>query len=398
MTSPASPHEAVAALLECVAPVGFEALALEMSGGRVLAGAVHSDRPSPALDVSAMDGYAVAAEVLTPGRLPVSGTAQAGRPPLTLAGGAVRIFTGAPVPAGADLVLKREDVTEETDAIFISEQVVASARRWMNIRRRGENAPQGAVIADPGREVTPAIAAALAASGCTRPVVYRRVRMAVLVTGDEVLSVSDAVEPWQLRDSNCPAMRAMFGSKAWVELQPTSRAPDDPELLRRAISDLLGTADILLLTGGVSMGDRDFVPGVLKGLGARMVFHRVPQRPGRPVLGAVSADGKPILGLPGNPLSVLVTARRLAVPVAARLAGFAADPAPPRLAHIDGGGAERLDLWWHRLVRLTAPDRASVVLGKGSGDIPSAARSDGFAEFPPGQAGPGPWPVYAWTH
>jgi molybdopterin biosynthesis enzyme len=143
------------------------------------------------------------------------------------------------------------------------------------------------------------------------------------------------------------------------------------------------------------MGDRDFVPRALEILGAAVVFHRLPQRPGRPVLGALLADGKPVLALPGNPLSVLVTARRIATPVLSRLAGLVQALPPPSVT-LDASDVRALDLWWHRLVRLTGPGRASLVEAASSGDFVAGARSAGFVETPPGATGTGPWPFYAW--
>jgi molybdopterin molybdotransferase len=214
------------------------------------------------------------------------------------------------------------------------------------------------------------------------------------VTGDEVLGAAEAVADWQLRDSNGPALRAMLGAKAWVELLPARRCPDEPALLRELVGLMLASADLLLLTGGVSMGDRDFVPGVLRDAGAEVLFHKVPQRPGKPVLGAIGPEGQAILGLPGNPLSVMVTARRMASPIARRLAGSVAFPPPIRVEVNDDG--KRIELWWHRLVRLVDASRAELVESRGSGDIPSAARSHGFVEIPPGEGG-GSRDFYPWT-
>jgi molybdopterin molybdotransferase len=144
------------------------------------------------------------------------------------------------------------------------------------------------------------------------------------------------------------------------------------------------------------MGDRDFVPGVVRELGGEVLFHRVPQRPGGPVLGAALPDGRAILGLPGNPLSVISTGRRLLAPVLRVQAGCAADPPPPSVTLVEHDG-RRLDMWWFRLVRLVSPGIAELVSTTSSGDFAAAARADGFIEIPPGQAGVGPWPFYGWS-
>lgn len=394
-----SPAAAVHALAERAARAGTERLPLAHAAGRVLAEPLKADRPSPAADVSAMDGYAVRLSGLSPGRRPVAAEAMIGREPPALdetAAGVVRIVTGAPVPPGADAVIKREDVRELGEAIEIGEATIAAAHPGLNIRRRGENIAAGDEVVGAGRAIDAAVAGALACFGVAEPLVFRRVRVGVLVTGDELLGPGETPSPWRLRDSNGPALAALLGPCAWAEVVGPRRAPDEPEAVRSAAAALLAECDALLVTGGVSMGDRDFVPRALEEAGAEILFHKLPQRPGKPVLGAVTRDGKPVLALPGNPVSVLVTARRMACPVLARVAGLA-DPPAPSLVTVEGGSTKRLDLWWHRPVKVTGPGRARLVEGMGSGDLVSAARGDGFVELPPGETGPGPWPFYPWT-
>jgi molybdopterin molybdotransferase len=391
-----SPADAVAALAVLVQAVGTERIPLAEATGRVLAEAICADRPSPAVDVSAMDGYAVRLSSLGAGRRAVAGDIAIGRAPPSWPGaGVLRIVTGAPVPEGADAVVKREDVEEHGEAITISGACLASLRAGMNIRRRGENCAAGDEVVAAGREIDAPAAGALASFGRALPCVFRRVRVGVLVTGDEVIEASSSPSPWQIRDSNGSAVAALLGRAGWLQVAAARRAVDEPGMLRDAVSGLLDSCDAIVMTGGVSMGPKDFVPGVLAGLGARVVFHRVPQRPGKPVLGAVLPGGQPVLALPGNPVSVMVTARRMAVPILARLAGLSGEmpPAQVRLSNADG---KRLNLWWHRPVRIGGLAIAELIPGMGSGDVASVARSDGFVEVPPEQAGEGPWPFYPW--
>lgn len=395
----ASPAEAVAAMLERVRAVGTERIGLRDASGRVLAEAVRADRPSPAADVSAMDGYAMRVRDVAAGRHAVAGEVRIGREPPPLAGRVLRIVTGAPVPAGADAVVKREDVRELGDAIEIDAGVLAALRPGANIRRRGENIGAGDEVIGAGSVIGPASSAAMACFGVREPLVHRRVRVGILVTGDEVLAAGADPSPWELRDSNGAALRSLIGACAWAEAVGPRRAEDEPGPLRGAIESLLSECDALIVTGGVSMGDRDFVPAALEAAGVEVLFHRIPQRPGKPVLGGITRGGErggqPVLGLPGNPVSVLVTARRMAGPVLAKAAG-GAEPPPP-LVKLESQWGKRLGLWWHRPVRLSGPGRAVLVEGKGSGDIVSASRSDGFIEVPPGEGGPGPWPFYGWA-
>jgi len=393
----ASPAEAVGAMLARVRAVGLERAGLDDAAGRVLGAPMVADRDSPAVDVSAMDGYAVRAADVGAGALRVAGEVRIGKEPAALSPGtAMRIVTGGAVPAGADAVVKREDVGERADRIEIGEGARAALQAGMHVRRRGENIRAGSEVVEAGAVIGPAIAAALATFGIVSPSVYRRVRVGLLTSGDEVRAPDQRPSPWELRDSHGSALRALLKARAWAELTEQRRVRDEPGALREAAVGLLREADMLLLTGGVSMGPRDFIPAVLQELGAAVIFHRVPQRPGKPILGAVLPDGRPVLGLPGNPLSVMVTARRFAVPVLEKLAGLR-EGTRPWLVRLEGAGNRAIDLWWHRLARVASAGVVEAVEGMGSGDVPAAARSDGFCEVPPGESGPGPWPFYPWS-
>ena len=232
--------------------------------------------------------------------------------------------------------------------------------------------------------------------GLSTVTVHRKVRTAIITTGDEILPADASPKPWQLRDSNGPALAAFLAHKAWLNPAPPAHADDTPELIRTAIEHALAQADLLFLTGGVSMGDRDYVPAILRELGANILFHKLPQRPGKPALAAVMPDGQIVLALPGNPVAVSVTARRLGAPVLRSLAGITAAQ-PDRLVSLDNPDGKSLKLYWHRLVRLLPSGSAQLVNTMGSGDIVSAAQADGFIEVPPGDAGNNAYPFHPWT-
>ena len=390
-----SPEHAIGLLLEHAHPVPTERVALERAHGRALAGEIRADRPSPAADVSAMDGYAV--RTGDAGTLPVLGDVPAGVEPIEMpVGGVVRVMTGSCVPAGADLVVKREDVDEQPGAITIDPAFAADLRPGLNIRRRGENIQAGKAVASRGVEITPALVGVLASFGHHSVEVYRRVNAAVITTGDEIVPAGVSPRPWQLHDSNGPTLSAFLAGTPWVAPGPAVHASDDPGAIRAAVAGALERADVLVLSGGVSMGDRDYVPAVLRELGARTLFHKIPQRPGRPALAAVSIDGQPILALPGNPVAVAVTARRLVRPVLHALGGLTRTP-PPRTVTLANPDGKSLALCWHRLVRLVPGGPAEAVDTRGSGDLVSAARADGFVVIPPGDGGPGPFEFHPWT-
>ncbi len=389
------PHEAIARLVERLAPVSGEEVDLDEAGGRVLAEDIASDRPSPSCDVSAMDGYAVRLADLDRTELPVSGEVAIGTEPPELApGAAVMIFTGGAVPAGAEAVIPRELVEERAGRIGLPGALDISPGQ--HIRRKGENLGGGEVVIEKGIAVDAAVAGALASFGIVRPRLFQRVRIGVMVTGDEVLPPEAAPTPWQLRDSNGSTLRTLVDGLPWAEAGSFERVTDEPDLLGKALGRMLGDCRVIMLTGGVSMGDYDYVPQVLQDAGADIVFHRLAQRPGKPMLGAVGPDGEAILGLPGNPVSVAVSARRIGMVALRRMAGFADVDPPPAMVTVEDPDADRIDLWWHRLVCLIGPGRARLVPTRGSGDLVSAARSTGFVAVPPGEAGPGPWPYYSW--
>lgn len=391
-----SPAAALAALLSRLPTVSEEAVPLAESHGRILAQPLLTDRPSPALDVSVMDGFAARLADLAFGTLPIRGDALIGTPPITLApASAARIVTGAPIPLGADCVIRIEDVSISGDTISFNPAIAKSLPPNHFIRRQGENAPQGAEVLPTGTRITPAAASALASCGITNPHVFRRLRIGILSTGDEVLAADATPHPWQLRDGNSAALQALFSSLAFVDSVESRHAPDDQRRILATASEVLSRCDALFLSGGVSMGHRDLVPAALAQLGATTIFHKIPQRPGKPILAAIGPRHQLILGLPGNPVSVLVTAHRFAIPAVEHIAGSASPRTQPAITIANPDG-QTIPLWWHRIVRLIPEGRAELIDNKGSGDLIASARSDGFIEIPPNTADAGPWPYYAW--
>lgn len=391
--------------------------------GRILAEDVQADRDSPAFDHSAMDGFAVRFGTIAAARdgalvLTVAGESRIGHEPPVMPEGtvAIRIATGAAVPPGADAVIRREDTAEAAGSdvrkdtpgsITISAHAAGRVKPGDHIRRRGENARAGAVVLRAGEVISAAGLGTLAAIGVTGPRVFPRLRVAIITTGDEVVPPRAVPAAFQIRNSNAPALRAILASPAWMVVASVAHSHDEGELdgvLRAARA----TADAIVLTGGVSMGHRDPVREAIESVGAEIVFHGLPQRPGKPMLGAmlerVGADTLapfPIFGLPGNPVSALVTCTRIVLPVLAACAGARRTPPeclprPVTLANQDG---RTLDLWWHRLTRLDVDEagtpRAELVDARGSGDVIAAGLSDGFVEVQPSES-PSIVPFYAW--
>ncbi|MFZ2875050.1 MAG: molybdopterin molybdotransferase MoeA [Phycisphaerales bacterium] len=412
-----SPSAAVAGLIAHLNGRGelrsTESVDLADVSGRILAADVHADRDSPAFDYSAMDGYAVraahvhAAAASGSVTIPVEVESRIGKPPPVFRQGnstpfAARIATGAPVPVEVDSVIRREDVAEHrattsggVEAITVSADVAARVAPGDHIRRRAENARAGTCILRAGQVLSAAAVGSLAAAGVVSPRVYSRLRVAVIATGDELVDPSKPPELYQIRDSNGPAVRAALASQAWVEVRSVTRADDEEEVcgaLRLACKD----SDAVIITGGVSVGHRDPVRSAVERAGAKIVFHGLPQRPGKPMLGAVIGPGAgsavqamPVFGLPGNPVSALVTCTRIVLPVLAACAGASRTPPcclPQQLELVNADG-RTLDLWWHRLARHVVDAAGAPTLelidARGSGDVVAVGKCDGFVEIPP---------------
>lgn len=394
------PDEAIDRVCGLLPPVSTESIAQALAAGRVLAERILTDRPSPPLDVSAMDGFALRLADVKQEQIPICGTSQAGHAaPELREGEAVRIFTGAPVPSGADIVVKREDTLEQPQQVEITVDR-SSLRTGQNIRRSGENAPPGSEVLSAGIEIGAAQMVALATFAPPQVSVYRRVRVAILNTGDELIEGGSPALAWQIRDSNGPLLEALIGKRGWLELTSRVRVADQIDVLRNHLAAHLKNNDAILLTGGVSIGDTDHVPHVLRELGANIVFHKLPIRPGKPVLGAIGPQGQAILCLPGNPVSVAATALRIAFPILKHLAGFR-DIAPSFMPVVlTDPDQKSIPLHWYRPVQFCRPIANAMIQVRltpnlGSGDVVALSASDAFIEIPIDQATQtGPWKCF----
>ena len=268
--------------------------------GRVLAEGVTAVSSLPPFDVSAMDGYAARREELGAGPLPVAARIAAGSDPSPLAPGtAAEISTGAAVPAGADAIVPVEDA-RETDA-----GLVAEPPRGDFIRRAGGDLRAGDEVAGAGRALSPALLSAIAAAGVSRITVAARPRLAVIATGSELAPPGQPLRPGQIHESNSVGLAAL-AARAGAEVLPAVRVADDPAATREAFETALELADVVVSSGGVSVGRHDHVKPVLAELGVREVFWRIAHKPGKPLWFGVAPGGGLVFGLPGNPVSSLV--------------------------------------------------------------------------------------------
>lgn len=378
-----SPAVALKEWLQCIRSVSTETVSLSEASGRVLAETITSDRDHPPCDMSAMDGYAVRYAEVPNGVWTISDTpARIGHPPVRCESGqAVYIVTGAPVPHGADTVIRVEDVSTEGQTLRL--QPAARVTRGGNIRCRGENVAAGSPVIEPGGLVTEAVVSTAATFGASELKVFCKVRVGLIITGDELLGLGDKPQSYQIRDGSGPAIHAALNHLPWITCEQWQRVEDEPTKLRHTLEQTLKRCDAVILTGGVSMGERDYVPRTVENIGGRLCFHRLPIRPGKPILGAITPEGKPVVGLPGNPVSTLVTLKRFALPGLRQRAGFKVADLPVPCVQTNGDLPSDTMLWHYKPVCLQADGQVWIDRWVSSGDITSAARSDGFIEIPP---------------
>jgi molybdopterin molybdotransferase len=297
---------ALAIVTGTVSPLPSDVVALSDAPGRVLAAPVHSTFPLPPFDQSAVDGYAArhADIARVPVTLPVKGVVAARaydkRPELDL-GTLMRIFTGGVVPDGADTIVRQEATLPGGDErITVNELIPLGA----DFRRAGEEAPTGTLIAPQGAVVTPGMIGALALAGVDKVTAYTSPRVTVFVSGDEVVPLGQALGLGQVPDTNGPLMSALLESWGITPLAVEHLA-DSEASVRAALDRAFASSDLVLTSGGVSVGDYDFIPKVAAELGADVLLHKVAQKPGMPLFVAKRGDCL-LLGLPGNPGAVYV--------------------------------------------------------------------------------------------
>jgi len=380
--------EAQRVVFESVALLNAELVGLEQSLGRVLAEDIRANRDLPPYDVSAMDGYAVRSAdlVQVPVTLEVIEDIKAGDMPgkIVQPGQCARIMTGAPVPQGADAVMRVED-TQEISANLI--QVITTIKDGHDVRPQGENMRNGDVVLSAGTEITPGVIGILATVKITQMQVYRRPRVAILSTGNELEAINAPVDMNKIPDSNTYALMAQVQA---LGITPAllGIARDDPLELEHYLK--LGLEyDVLLVSGGTSVGVHDYVRPTIEKLGVSMKFWRVAMKPGHPL--AFGTTGKTaVFGLPGNPVSSMVCFEEFVAPALRRMMGHPRlfrRTVSARLAHplkMRPGRTEFVR------VQLTHDDTGYVASSTGtqsSGVLLSMARADGLLVMPSDSTG-----------
>ena len=392
MTAPLAARDAAQRILAALVPQPALRVPLDNTLGSVLAEPVRSPIDVPFRANSAMDGYAARADDVrgattsAPRRLRVVERIAAGQFPTRPIGpGEVaRIFTGAPVPEGADSVIRQEDTDQGADVVLIRDDRDAG----VNIRRAGEDIRAGALVFDAGTVLEPAHLGVLASLAVAHPVVHRRPRVGILASGDEVVGIDQPdliLSGQKIASSNSHALRALV-RRAGGEPVDLGIAGDTPESVRRHLEGA-ADCDLLITSAGISVGEHDHLRSVVEAMGGRLDFWRVRIRPGAPI-GFGSLGAVPWIGLPGNPVSTMVTFELFARPAIRRLMGHrlpfrALTPVVttepirvgPRLQHFLRAG----------LATEGPPYPATLTGGQGSGILTSMARADALVIVPEGQ-------------
>ncbi len=372
---------------ERIRPVaGVEQVALGEAAGRYLAAPLAAPIPLPPFANSAVDGYAVAHAALGAGetRLRLAGRVAAGQDPAGMgeaaaAGAAIRVFTGAPMPPGADTVFMQEDVRLDGDAVILP----PGLKRGANARDAGEDLAQGALALPEGRLLRPQDLAMAAALGQTRLTVRSRIRVGVFSTGDELADPGAPLPPAAIHDSNRVMLMALC-ARAGAEVTDLGIVRDRKAELASRLKAAAAECDLILTSGGVSTGEEDHVKPAVEEVGS-LVFWRIGVKPGRPVaLGVI--DGAAFVGLPGNPVAVFVTFAFIVRPLLARLAG--GEWVEPRRIPVTSGFAYRKKPGRREYVRVRLeprPDGGFLALKHprdGAGVLSSLTETDGLVELP----------------
>jgi len=375
--------EARARLTSSVRPVArTERVPIELASGRVVAADVDSPIDVPPFARSAMDGYAVvAADSVgasreSPRRLRLAGRVFTGENPAAsvASGSCMEIATGAPLPPGADAVVMVEDTASSDDEV----NILATVTAGQNVGRRGADIRTGDRVVAAGDVLTPSRIGALAAVGCPTVEVFARPRVAILSTGNEVVEPGQPLPPAHVYDVNRFTLAALAAAHGGV---PDPRRPvhDSLDALVGAIDDCAG-ADVIVFSGGSSVGNRDLILDVVRARG-EMIFHGIAVRPGKPTAFARVNGQTPFFGMPGNPTSCLSNAYVLLIPFLRATARL--PPHAPRTIDVPLARRIASAVGRHQFYTVRISDGRAWPAFKGSGDITSLSQADGYIEIPP---------------
>ncbi len=368
-------------------PVSYPALRVQLgsAAGCVLREHVVADRDLPPFDRATMDGIAVNSASFSRGfrDFPIEGLQKAGSPALSLRSrnACLEITTGAVMPKGYDCVVPVEYVRIQNRVAKVNNE--STVRSGINVHRKGSDACKGDILLRTGCRLSTAQVAVAAAVGKSRILVTKIPAVALVGTGNELVEIDQPVRSFEIRRSNTCALAAGLTLNGYTDVQ-RFHIPDDQRKMRVGLKKILQKYDVIILSGGVSKGKLDFVPKILEELGVTVLFHKVQQRPGGPLLFGKTSDGKPVFGLPGNPVSTQICLYRYVLPYLNKAIGLV--PRAADYAALSEAVTIKTALTYFLPVAVrSAKDgqrNASPIFPQNSGDFVSLAKSDGFIELP----------------
>jgi molybdopterin molybdotransferase len=382
-----TPAEAQDLIGQSLAALPIESLPLAQCAGAVLRENIYAERDQPPFDRVAMDGIALASRSLGANvrAFRIQGMQPAGDPPQALeaAGACIEVMTGAVLPGGCDAVIPVEQIRICDGAAHLAADLAVEP--WQNVHRRATDTRAGTLLLNAGVRLEAPDIAIAASAGMARIRVASQPSLAVISTGNELIEPGEPVLPHQVRRSNAYAIVAALKRQGFGRVADDHVRDDLKELAAR-LEFHLDTHDVLVLSGGVSMGRLDLVPRALADLKVRTIFHKVAQRPGLPLWFGVAASGAAVFALPGNPVSTLMCVARYVMP--ALFAMMGATPREPRKIALGGPVTVKQSLAFFMPVRIETDDSGRAWAmprpTNGSGDFTALAGTDGFAELPPG--------------
>ena len=360
-------------------------VSLQESYGAVLREKIYADRDQPAAHHVQMDGIAINFASHKSGRtkFPIEGIHKAGDPLTVLKNpdNCIEVMTGSLLPEGCDCVIPVEDLTDSTGEAILREGVTPEFMQF--VRPQAQDYARGDLLIKEGCVLNPQQIAIAAAVGKTKIKVSAQPKIAVIGTGDELVEIDHDVKPHQSRRSNAYTLEAILKLNGFTQIS-CFHINDNEQAIRDSLKKIIEESDIIVLSGGVSMGKFDFIPSVLKNLGIQILFHKVKERPGKPLLFGLGPTNRPIFGLPGNPVSTQICAYRYVLPYLKRSQGTAT-PAPEH-AILAEAFNPNIDLTFFLPVAVKSSREghliATPVPYTGSGHYATLANADGFVELP----------------
>ena len=371
-------------ILENVGDFGAEIIPFEQALGRVLAENIKADRDLPPFNRVSMDGIAISYQSIETGvrTFKIKATQAAGDTPIDIDSPdeCIEVMTGTALPISIVTVIRYEDIEiTEGKATLLANDI----KKGQHIHYQGADKKQGEVILNPGQLITPAVISLVASVGETELRVKRLPRVAVISSGDELVEVADTPSPYQIRRSNGYMVKADY----WQQLGIAAgmlHIPDDPETTHQKYSNVFNNYDVILLSGGISMGKFDYVPQALKKAGVEQLLHKVQQRPGKPFWFGKHDNGVTVFAFPGNPVATFMCMHRYFIPWLN--ASLTVLPKPPVYAVLNQDFTFEPQLQYFLQVKLNFNEQgrllATPVEGNGSGDFANLAGTDAFMELP----------------